>query len=163
MPDLRHTDRILMLGSCFTDEVGLRLTADMFDVVHNPFGEQYNPLSVAYALQRILDRRSFSVDELVRDDSGVWHSWWLHSRFSSTDASRLLSRANDALELAGALAKKSDNSGRLWIMVTFGTAFCYSLVGDSGEKTVVANCHKFRPSLFECKRLDVEDIVGIWM
>ena len=47
---LSHRNKILMLGSCFTDNIGERLTDAGFDCVVNPFGALYNPQSVYDAL-----------------------------------------------------------------------------------------------------------------
>ncbi len=155
---LTHSDAVLMLGSCFTDEIGSRLYRDMFDVLHNPFGEQYNPLSVADALERIIEHRKFCEEELVADDAGVWHSWALHSRFSSVDKDRVLRLANEALERAHALLFSGDR--QVFVMVTFGTAYYYRLVSDNGM--AVANCHKFPAGKFARHRLGLEDIVNVW-
>ena len=47
---LSHKDRILMLGSCFTDNIGSRLAGGGFDVTVNPYGTLYNPESIINAL-----------------------------------------------------------------------------------------------------------------
>lgn len=48
---LSHRNRILMLGSCFTDNIGERMMDAGFDCVVNPFGALYNPLSILNALE----------------------------------------------------------------------------------------------------------------
>lgn len=155
-PRLTHSSRVLMAGSCFTDEVGRRLCADMFDVVHNPTGEQYNPLSVAMTVERILDGRTFGPDELLKDPAGVWHCMALHSRFSSVDPQKVLTRANAALARAGEML---GGEGDKILMLTFGTAHCYRLK-ESGE--VVSNCHKLPSGLFDCRRLSTGEITDVW-
>ena len=45
-----HSTPLLLLGSCFSDEVGTRLKQAGFNVLCNPFGTLYNPLSIALAL-----------------------------------------------------------------------------------------------------------------
>lgn len=53
---LNHArDRILLLGSCFTDAVGARLRRDGFNVCVNPFGPLFNPDSVLKALKYIVN------------------------------------------------------------------------------------------------------------
>ncbi len=42
---IEHSRPLLMLGSCFTDEVGARLKHDGFDAVVNPLGPIYNPVT----------------------------------------------------------------------------------------------------------------------
>ncbi|WP_302105501.1 GSCFA domain-containing protein [uncultured Duncaniella sp.] len=154
--ELTHDDGVLMLGSCFTDEIGSRLENGLFGVIHNPFGEMYNPLSVADALERILDRRGFSEDDLVMDASGVWHCWWLHSSFSSVDPEKVLDAGNSALSRASAIM---DCKRPPVIMLTFGSAYCYRHK-DLG--VTVANCHKFPQSTFDCVRIGPDEIIRRW-
>ncbi len=49
---ISHHDRMMMLGSCFTDNIGARLISVGFDCTVNPFGALYNPVSVLNALDR---------------------------------------------------------------------------------------------------------------
>ena len=75
---------LLLLGSCFADEVGGKFQQAGFNTLINPFGTLYNPLSVAACLRRALDNNSVGEHELVYHD-GLWHSWLHHSRFSHPD------------------------------------------------------------------------------
>ncbi|MDR1920037.1 MAG: GSCFA domain-containing protein, partial [Tannerellaceae bacterium] len=38
-----YTDGLLLLGSCFAEEVGKKLSENKFKVDINPFGTLYNP------------------------------------------------------------------------------------------------------------------------
>ena len=40
-------DKIMMLGNCFSDNIGGRLADFGFAVCVNPFGTLYNPASIA--------------------------------------------------------------------------------------------------------------------
>ncbi|MDE7442822.1 MAG: GSCFA domain-containing protein, partial [Muribaculaceae bacterium] len=42
-PGITHQSRLLLVGSCFSDEVGERLGNSGFDVTVNPTGTLYNP------------------------------------------------------------------------------------------------------------------------
>ena len=46
-----YEDKILMLGSCFSDEIGAQMKQRRLSVTCNPFGTLYNPLSIAQAMQ----------------------------------------------------------------------------------------------------------------
>ncbi|MDE6317543.1 MAG: GSCFA domain-containing protein, partial [Muribaculaceae bacterium] len=52
-----HDTSIAMFGSCFTDEIGMRLQRQLFDVAVNPTGTLFNPLSIADAIDDALDGR----------------------------------------------------------------------------------------------------------
>lgn len=49
---ISHRDRILLLGSCFSDEVGAKLREYYFWATSNPSGTLYNPISIANAIHR---------------------------------------------------------------------------------------------------------------
>ncbi|HNM24675.1 MAG TPA: GSCFA domain-containing protein [Saprospiraceae bacterium] len=72
---LSHDNRILLLGSCFTENMGARLAALKFYASINPFGIVYNPLSISRCLERLLDGdQPFSAAELAQH-AGLWHGW----------------------------------------------------------------------------------------
>lgn len=142
---------LLLLGSCFTDEVGGKLQAAGFDLLCNPFGTLYNPLSIASCLQRAVDNRPMQADELVWHD-GLWHSWLHHSRFSHSDREQCLSHCNDAIRQTHDFLERKP-----LLMVTFGTAWVFYHQGR-----VVANCHKLPSQQFERRRLSVREIVEVW-
>ena len=79
-----HSSGIMMLGSCFSDNIGRRLLDGLFDVDVNPMGTLYNPASIASALDDIMERREFAAADLFEHD-GRWHSFAHHSRFSGTE------------------------------------------------------------------------------
>lgn len=142
---------LLALGSCFADEMGSRLQRDGFDILCNPFGTLYNPLSIAEDLRLALSGDPLPDDRLVQHD-GLWHSWMHHSRFSSPDRDECLARCNEAIRAAHRqLGRKP------LLLITFGTAWVFR-----HEGRVVANCHKVPPQQFERRRLSVDEIVEVW-
>ena len=146
-----YSTPMLLLGSCFTDEVGGRLQAAGFDLLCNPFGTLYNPLSIAACLWRAIDNRLMSANELVQHD-GLWHSWMHHSRFSHEDKVVCLARCNQSIgQVHQFLSRKP------LLVVTFGTAWVFY-----HEGSVVANCHKLPPQHFVRRRLEVAEIVDAW-
>lgn len=44
---IAYSDRIVMLGSCFSDNLARKMQEYYFQVVANPFGTLYNPVSIA--------------------------------------------------------------------------------------------------------------------
>ena len=143
---------MLTLGSCFADELGSRLQRDGFDILCNPFGTLYNPLSIAEDLLLALAGDPLPEDRLVFHD-GLWHSWMHHSRFSSPDRDECLSRCNQAIHEAHDRLQRQP-----LLLVTFGTAWVFRHNGR-----VVANCHKLPPQQFSRTRLIVDEIVDVWL
>ena len=149
---IHHEVPLLLLGSCFTDEVGGKLRDAGFDMLCNPFGTLYNPLSIATCLQRAEEGLLMTADELVCYE-GVWHSWLHHSRFSHSDRDCCLALCNGAIRRTHDFLKRKPI-----LLVTFGTAWVYYHRGS-----VVANCHKLPPQHFERCRLTTKEIVDRWV
>ncbi len=154
-------DGVVTLGSCFADAIGTRLEEGGFRVERNPFGTLYNPLSVASALERIIDCREITSDDLVQHD-GLFHSWHHHGSFSRPTAQECLAACNSRIRQAHSALREA----RV-LMLTFGTAYVFSLTpgpspAGEGSGMVVANCHKLPPRHFARRRMTVEETVGRW-
>ena len=150
MPPLTHEQRMMMLGSCFAENIGQRLYDQGFCCDVNPFGILYNPLSIAKALERIADGTPYSTDELYAD-KGCWHSFMHHGSFSHESADKTLDAINRRLEKA-----HGELGSTQWLMLTWGTAYVYRLK-RTGE--VVSNCHKRPEREFDRQRITPEEIV----
>lgn len=149
--EIKYSDHVLLMGSCFAENVGGLLLENKFSCDVNPFGILYNPLSIAKALRQMLDGKVYTMDDLF-DSGGQWHSWMHHSSFSSTDADECLNRINLRLEKAASALPRTS-----WLIMTWGTAFVYEK-----DSEVVGNCHKQPDRLFTRRLLDVDTICGEW-
>ena len=61
---LDHNAPTLMMGSCFTENIGRLLERSLFPVSVNPFGVTYNPLSVKKGLEALTHKESYQAEEL---------------------------------------------------------------------------------------------------
>lgn len=145
-------DRVLLLGSCFADEIGGRMSAGGLTVCANPFGTLYNPLSILRSLERLQDGRPFDEGECVRLGAGMelTGSFWHHTSFARPDAGEFLKVANEALEQACSFWRGCDT-----VVVTLGTAWVWERDGQ-----VVANCLKRDAKEFVHRRLTVEETLS---
>ena len=144
---------LLMLGSCFTDNVGQRLAIDGFDVLHNPLGPLYNPMSLARCIRRAFAGQYYTEADLVPGPRG-WHCLDYASRYSGEDATELLRRLNRDF---GTVVDRLANPRLHTLIVTFGSSYVFERQG-----TVVGNCHKFPATEFRRRRLSVKEIVDTW-
>ena len=145
-----YNSRLMMLGSCFAENMGSKFSYYKFDVEVNPCGIIYNPLSVANVLRLIVEGKQFEKSDL-RQVGGKWVSLYHHGAFSSTDPDECLRRINDRLTKATGELRTLD-----LLVITWGTAWVYRY---TRENIVVSNCHKIPSQEFERSRLSVEDIV----
>ena len=140
-----YEDKVLMLGSCFSDEIGAQMQQRYLQVTCNPFGTLYNPLSIAQALTMT------EVPELVEHE-GLWHSMAHHGSFSRASKEETEQAVRASIKtMQHALDEASV------VIVTFGTAWVYEMKGE-----IVGNCHKLPERCFVRRRLTVEEIVDSW-
>lgn len=148
-----HSTKMMLLGSCFSENISTRLQEYKFLVKTNPFGIVYNPFSVAAVVKRLLSNKGFDETDLVFHDN-VYQSFLHHGLFSHPDKNRCLENISRSFDEAAGFILKTDV-----FIITFGTAYVYKLK-STGE--VVANCHKFPSSAFVRERLTIEEIVKEW-
>ena len=51
--EIRPTDRILFVGSCFADNIGKCFVGNRFRALVNPYGVMYNPASIRHTVERM--------------------------------------------------------------------------------------------------------------
>jgi hypothetical protein len=148
---ISYRDKILFIGSCFTEEIGKLMQNLKFDVLQNPNGILYDPVSISSALVSYVENKMFTENDLFLLDE-LWHSWQHHSVFSGLNKENVLQKINYSQIEAHQFLKTSS-----WLIITAGTSYNY-LLKKSGEP--VANCHKAPQYFFEKKLLPVEDIIS---
>ena len=153
---IKTGDKIMLLGSCFADEMGEKFRQSGFTTLANPFGTLYNPASIAALLLRCISQTEYTekAKEIFQDASGTWHSWMHHSKFSTTSAAELVDGLNKKTQEAASFLETANI-----LIVTFGTAIIYRL---RESNMLVANCHKQPDNLFLRERLTPYDIADHW-
>lgn len=145
--ELQH--KILTLGSCFADQFGSWLQTNKFQVLTNPFGTVYNPISIHTLLTSALDLTL--EQELFLERDGYWFHHHYHSLFTDRTKESLGVKINQQQQKVKEFLYQTDV-----VILTYGTAWVYQL--KSNQKRV-SNCHKVPGSSFEKKLLSVDEIV----
>ena len=150
-----YGDKIAVLGSCFADEIGERLANAGFQVLCNPFGTLYNPVSIGNALARLGSGAPFTEEDVVEMGAGDGRfcSFWHHTSFARDTVDAFLEDANAALKEASARWKECNR-----VVVTLGTAWAFRF-NETGE--TVANCLKRPAAEFTRYRLTVSQVETI--
>lgn len=148
---IKYKDKILLLGSCFTDNIGSRLNAHHYSVLVNPFGVLFNPESICTLLDRAIGNGTspelFSKKDIFQSN-GLYYSWLLHGEFANPSGETVLANGNNKLTECNRFLKESN-----WIIITLGTSFTYRLKENG---LVVSNCHKMPADLFTREQMTVE-------
>jgi hypothetical protein len=147
---LDHQSPVLMMGSCFTENIGQLLEKYLFPVSVNPFGVTYNPLSVKKGIEALIEKEAYEPDDLDRHND-LWLSFEHDTGYSSIQQSEALEKINKDFREAKEMLKRAGT-----LFITWGTAWIYRF-NPSGE--VVCNCHKIPASQFTRSRLTTREII----
>jgi len=150
---INHSSRMMLFGSCFSENIGRKLQQSKFRVDVNPFGILYNPFSISTAMQRLLSAKPFLEADLIFNN-GLYHSLMHHGQFSAPDKEACLRNISKRFESAVLQIKRAN-----LFLITFGSAYVYQWK-ESGE--IAGNCHKLPARLFHRFRLSVEEITEEW-
>ena len=150
-------DKIVILGSCFADNMGQKKVDLGFDVCLNPFGTLYNPVSVCNSVARLTSGIPFPKDECVQmgAGAGLVCSFSHHTSFARRTEDEFLQVANASLKEASLRWKAASK-----VIITLGTAWIYEYL-RSGE--TVSNCLKIDAKEFSRRRLSVRETATLLM
>lgn len=146
---IKHTDRLFLAGSCFTEQIGTKLDSHKFRTIQNPNGILFNPVSISNALISYIEQKQYQPEDLFFQQE-QWGSWDHHTRFSAMSATDCLNNINTSINEAHHFLKQTN-----WLLLTLGSAFVYELE----SKKIVANCHKVPTDKFTKRLLSTEEVV----
>ena len=147
-----YEDKILMVGSCFSDEIGRQMAERKMQVTCNPFGTLYNPLSIANAINYKSEIINHKSEIPLIFNEGLYHSMAHHGSFSRADRQEAEQAVRTSIDTMQQALQEATV-----VIVTFGTAWVYEMNG-----AIVGNCHKLPADTFTRRRLSVEEIVATW-
>lgn len=144
-----HTTPVLMIGSCFTDNIGALLARDGFCVMANPFGPIYNPAAISRVLDKIIGGKPFEMEDCF-EHGGLWSTYFSHTLMSRATADECLALHNHVSHEAHAFCEKAKVA-----IITLGTTRAFAL--NKKPDFVVTNCHKMPSDTFVERLLTVEE------
>lgn len=146
---IRYTSNILLLGSCFVENIGAKLDYFKFQNLQNPFGVLFHPLAIETVITNAINEKTYTEKDLFFHNE-QWHCFESHSKLSTTSKEELLQNLNFNTK---AMAKQLSNSSHL--IITLGTAWVYRHIETNA---IVANCHKVPHKKFLKELLSVDEI-----
>lgn len=147
---LETHDKLIFLGSCFSEHMANSSSKLAFDTFSNPFGVIFNPISLA----NIISWKEHDWRGSVFQTQDKFLSWNASGTIWSLEKEELIERV---LQLSSALRNHLSRTNTLF--VTFGTAWVYEY---SRENRVVANCHKQSQNEFDKRCLGTDEITASW-
>lgn len=168
---LGYNNKIMIIGSCFANEIGTILKSCGFDISVNPFGTLYNPYSVISSLERLAAGYAIQKSDVIDislhstgtcpdsegkkhiANSGKYCSFFHHSSFAKESAEEFVSSANERIAQESDFFNNCDT-----VIITLGTSWIFRHIPTG---CIVSNCHKITPKEFERDFLPLEKSVGI--
>ncbi|WP_081211754.1 GSCFA domain-containing protein [Salegentibacter sediminis] len=141
-PKIDYDSRLLLLGSCFVENIGARLEYFKIRKLQNPFGILFHPQAIETFLERVVLGYHYSEEDVFFYNER-WHCFEAHSSLSHPDREGILDTLNQKLEQTRDFVKQMSH-----VVITLGTAWNYTNL-DTGLS--VANCHKLPQKNFEKK------------
>ena len=146
---INYTNKIVLLGSCFTEHITHFLHRAKFKTMQNSHGIVFNPLSVCKAIDDVMECKDYNESDLFLLNE-YWNSWYHHSDFSYRDKSKTLDRINQEIKAHHAFLKTADT-----LFITLGSAFAYNLIE---QNIYVSNNHRAPSQWFRKELLSIETI-----
>ena len=146
---ISHKDHILLLGSCFSENIGKKLSKSKFKAKYNTIGIQYNPITLSKLISQSLGNTTIQEEDIIRSGNMFYH-FDFHSKIFGPTAQELI---NNLEKIQSTLKSQIEKSNFLFI--TLGSSIVHSLKVNS---MVVGNCHKLPATDFEKSTLSVATV-----
>ncbi|MEO9662494.1 MAG: GSCFA domain-containing protein, partial [Maribacter dokdonensis] len=127
-----YSSQLLLLGSCFSENIGAKLSYYKFQGIQNPFGILFHPLAIERIIEKSVNQEFFT-EEDVFNENEQWHSFDAHSSLSNPSKAQIIEDLNNAISRTSTQVNTASH-----IIITLGTAWVYR---KTSSNKVVANCH----------------------
>lgn len=141
-----YDSKVMLLGSCFAENMGKKFDYFKFQATTNPFGIIFNAVSLEKLIRRAVENRTFTENDIFFHND-LWHCYEVHSELSNLDKDAFLESLNDIIRSTNKQLNDSTH-----IIITLGTSWVYRNI-ETNE--IVANCHKVPQKQFTKEFLSI--------
>ena len=144
-----YSSKLVLFGSCFSENIGDKLTYFKFQSLVNPVGILFHPLAIETLISKAINKNYYTEDELIFQNE-QWSCLDAHSKLNDTSKTQLLQSLNTALDQSYDALSESSH-----VIITLGTAWVYRFLETD---KLVANCHKLPQKKFLKELLSLDEI-----
>ncbi|NLP58528.1 GSCFA domain-containing protein [Lutibacter sp. B1] len=145
-----YNSKIVLIGSCFSENISNKLRYFKFNTFSNPFGILYNPKAIENVITNAINQKIYTEKDIFQLNER-WHCFEAHSDLSNTNKTVLLNNLNTAINLTNKQLKNSTH-----LIITLGTAWVHRFIETD---TFVGNCHKVPQKKFLKELLSVKKVI----
>lgn len=140
---------ILLIGSCFSENIGAKFQYHKIQSSINPFGILFHPLAIEKLLTRAINKEYYNEEDFYYNNE-QWCCLDVHSKFNNNLKEDLLAQINSEIHNTHLQLKTLTH-----VIITLGTSWVYRHIASD---QIVANCHKVPQNQFQKELLSVEEI-----
>lgn len=144
-----YQSKMLLLGSCFVDNIGDKLEYFKFQNLQNPLGILFHPKAIETLVSNAIHQKIYTETDIFYQNE-QWHCFDVHSKLSNASKEQLLFDLNTAIKSTRQYIQEATH-----IIITLGTAWVYRNIK---QDAIVANCHKIPQKAFAKELLSVDEI-----
>jgi len=146
---ISYESKILLLGSCFAENMGKKFDYFKFQNTTNPFGIIFNAVSLEKLIRRCVEKNYFTENDIFFHND-LWHCFEVHSELSNLDKYLFLNELNRIIDATNQQLIETSH-----LILTLGTSWVYRNI-ETNE--IVANCHKVPQKQFTKELLSIAQI-----
>ena len=144
-----YNSNLVLIGSCFSENIHKKLDYFKFNTFSNPFGILFNPKAIEKLIINAINCEKYTKKDIFQLNER-WHCFDAHSDLSSSNKDELLGNLNTAIEITS-----QNILGASHIVITLGTSWIYRFIESD---TIAGNCHKVPQKKFLKKLLTVDEV-----
>ena len=146
---ISYASKMVLLGSCFSENIGAQLDHFKFQTVQNPYGILFHPKAIKTLVANAIHEKTYTQKDLVFQNER-WHCFDAHSNLSALVKKNILSQLNKATAATNLALKEATH-----LLITLGTSWVYR---ETASQKIVANCHKISQKNFSKEILSVQEV-----
>jgi len=145
-----YQSKVLLLGSCFVENIGNKFDYFKFQNLQNPFGVLFQPKAIEQLIKHAIQGYVYTDKDLFLQHD-IWHCFKAHSKLSGLDKTEVLLGLNSALKETKQYLETATH-----VVITLGTSWVYKHLDSN---TIVANCHKMPQKAFKKELLSSDEVL----
>ncbi|GGI56925.1 GSCFA domain-containing protein [Winogradskyella haliclonae] len=144
-----YNSKVLLLGSCFSENIGEKFNYFKFQNLVNPFGILFHPLAIEKLITNAINQKEYTEKDIFSHNE-QWYCYDAHSRLSASNKEEILSQLNQSIQETYSFLQEATH-----VVITLGTSWVYRHIETD---QFVANCHKVPQKKFLKELLSVNQI-----
>ena len=144
-----YNSKLLLLGSCFSENIGNKLQYYKFQTTQNPFGILFHSKAIESFISNVINEKVYTEKDIFFHNER-WHCFEAHSSLSALTKEELIEKLNNSIHTTKSNLKEVSH-----VVITLGTAWVYREIASD---TLVANCHKVPQKKFLKELLSITEI-----